>query len=178
MRKPVQPRNAGRIHVTPADLQLEDLTMLACGWIEPRAGEHPALRTEDAFHDFLRRYGADAHGWDGPHPPAGYDLEQELGKIAEEAEDPRLTPFQGLEPPARIKQKASKPKRRPRPKPQVAAKAARSEDSKPSPAPEAVKEEAQEPKNEVWFYPAGRSGGSTSPLDEPWPESFEEGESD
>ena len=88
-----------------------------------------------------------------------------------------FTPFQAPEPPAR-KKKASKPKLRPRPKPQVAAKAARSKDSRPSPAPEAAKEEAQKPKNEVWFYPAGGSGGSTNPLDEPWPEPFEAGEPD
>ncbi len=173
MRKPVEPRRVGRVHVTPAELTLDDINLLIGGWDDyvPRGDQ--ALKTEDAFHDFLRRYGADPHGWYGPHPPEGYDLELELEKFDEEVEDPRLTSCGlGQEPPTRIKQKASKPKRRSRRKPQVAAKAAS------SPAPEAVKEKAQKPKKEVWFYPAGGSGGSTNPLDEPWPEPFEEGEPD
>jgi len=177
MRKSIQPRRAGRVQVTPAELTLDDFIVLSGGWDDyvPRGDQ--ALRTEEDFHDFIRRYGADPWGWDGPHPPEGYDLELELEKFDEEVEDPRLTPSGGFqEPPARIKQKTSKPKRRSRPKPQAAAKAARSEDSKPSPAPEAVKEEAQKPKNEVWFHPAGGSGGSTNPGDEPWPEPFEAGE--
>ena len=178
MRKQIKPRLAGRIQVTPAELQLEDLIILSGGWMEPRAGGHQALKTEDAFHDFLRRYGSDLRSWDGPHPPEGYDLELELEKFDEEVEDPRLTPFQCQERPAPTNKKAPKPKRRQRPKPQVAAKAVRSKDSKPSPAPEAVKEEAKKPKKEVWFYPAGGSGGSTNPGEEPWPELFEEGDPD
>ncbi len=180
MRKQIKPRRASRVQVTPAELELEDINLMIGGW-KPPAGEYGVLRTEDAFHDFLRRYGGDWRGWDGPHPPEGYDLELELEKTVawQKDEDPRLTPCTpGLEPPARIKQNGSKPKRRPRPKSQVAAKAARSEDSKSSPAPEAVKEEAQKPKNKAWFYPAGGSGGSTNPGEEPWPELFEEGEPD
>ena len=183
MSKAIQPRRTGRVQVTPGELTLEDLNLLICGWDNYVPRGDLALRTEDAFHKFLRRYGADPYGWDGPHPPEGYDLELELAGIieswnAEIENDPRLTKFQALEPSTPISQKAQvpKPKRRPQLKPQVAAKAARSEDSKPSPAPEAVKEEAQKPKNEAWFYPAGGSGGSTNPLDEPWPEPFEEGE--
>ena len=180
MRRPIKPRNAGRVHVTPAELELEDINLLIFGWDDYVPGDKAVLRTEEAFHDFLRRYGAEPRGWHGPHPPGGYNLELELEKTVawKEAEDPRLTPsIPGLEPPAR-KQKASKPKRRARPKPQVAAKAAKSKDSKPSPAPEAAKEEAQKPKKEVWFHPQGGSGGSTNPLDEPWPEPFEAGEPD
>lgn len=183
MSKAIQPRRTGRIHVTPAEITLGDLNLFIDGWDDTRAGEHRALRTEDSFHDFLRRYGADPHSWNGPHPPEGYELELELEKtVVEEGEDPRLTPCGlGLEPSAPISQttQVPKPKPRPRLKSQVAAKATRSENSKPSsPAPEAVKKEAQKPKNEEWFYPAGGSVGSTSPLDEPWPELFEKGEPD
>ncbi len=184
MRKSIQPRRAGRVHVTPAEITLTDLNLLICGWENNYApGMDRALKTEEAFHDFLRHYGAAPRGWYGPHPPEGYNLELELEKISgKEDEDPRLNPSGGFqEPPAR-KQKASKPKRRPRLKTQVTAKAAKSQDTKPSPAPEAVKQEAK-PKKSAWFYPAGGSdgggsGGGTSPLGEPWPEPFEGGDPD
>ncbi len=91
MRKPVEPRRVGRVHVTPAELTLDDFNLLIFGWDDYVPGEDCALKTEEAFHDFLRRYGADPHSWYGPHPPEGYDLELELKKFVarEEDEDPR-----------------------------------------------------------------------------------------
>ncbi len=90
MRKAIKPRRTGRVQVTPHELELEDLNLFIFGW-EPPAGEYGALRTEDSFHDFLRRYGAAPRGWYGPHPPEGYDLDEQLKEIKkDDGPDPRV----------------------------------------------------------------------------------------